>query len=146
MVRPKISPANTTPAKVELKRCLRIAYADDMPELRDVARLALNRDGHQVECFADGAHALARITADPGFDLVITDHHMPRMNGVELVTALRDIGFAGKIMVFSSELSDEIAQDYERLRVDRILYKPVFAVALQQALLEMFPPAAAKAD
>ena len=118
-----------------------------MPELRDVARLSLSRDGHQIECFADGGQALTRVNADPTIDLVMTDHHMPRMNGLELVTALRNSGYAGKIMVFSSELSVETAEDSERLGVDRILYKPVFPSTLRQALLELFSSAAhPKAD
>ncbi|HVU26025.1 MAG TPA: response regulator [Opitutus sp.] len=36
------------------QRPLRILYADDMLELREVVRLALSRGGHQIECVADG--------------------------------------------------------------------------------------------
>lgn len=121
------------------KRFLRILYADDMPELRDVARISFSRDGHGIECVADGLLALARVTADPTFDLVITDHHMPNMNGLELVTALRERGFAGRIMVFSSELSADVAALYRSLKVDRLLYKPVFPSVLRQTLAELFP-------
>jgi CheY-like chemotaxis protein len=128
------------PAKlpVRAKRFLRICYADDMLELREVARLSLSREGHGIECYPDGAQALARVTADPTFDLVITDHHMPVLNGLGFVTALRNLEFAGKIMVFSSELSLEVAKEYNRLGVDRILYKPVFPSTLRQALAELF--------
>ena len=120
-------------------RCLRILYADDLRELRELARLSFGRDGHGVECVEDGSLALARIAEDPTFDLVITDHHMPIMNGLELVTRLRQENFAGKIMVFSSELSDAIAREYRRFEVDRILYKPVLPSALRHALAELFP-------
>jgi two-component system chemotaxis response regulator CheY len=118
---------------------LRILYADDLPELRDVARISFTREGHAIECFADGALAFTRILADPAFDLVITDHHMPNMNGIEFVKKLREVGFAGKIMVFSSELSEIVARNYREQQVDRILYKPVFPSALRNALAELFP-------
>ena len=121
------------------QRTLRILYADDLPELRDVARISFGREGHAIECFADGALAFTRVVADPAFDLVITDHHMPNMNGLEFVKKLREIGFAGKIMVFSSELSEIVARHYREQRVDRILYKPVFPSALRNALNDLFP-------
>ncbi len=107
-----------------------------------MARISLSREGHGIECVADGRLALARVIADPGFDLVITDHHMPNMNGLELVTRLREQEFAGKIMVFSSELGSAVAADYTRLKVDHILYKPVYPSVLRQALHAMFPASA----
>lgn len=124
------------------RRFLRILYADDLRELREVARISLSREGHGIECVADGSLALARVIADPAFDLVITDHHMPNMNGLELVTCLREQEFAGKIMVFSSELSSAVAAAYRRLEVDHILYKPVYPAVLRQVLHEMFPASA----
>jgi two-component system chemotaxis response regulator CheY len=63
-------------------RHLRVLYADDLPELRDIVRLSLSHEGHGIECVADGQLALNRVCADPAFDLVITDHHMPNMNGL----------------------------------------------------------------
>jgi CheY-like chemotaxis protein len=134
------APITTAPPIV--KRSLRIIYADDLQELRDVARISFGRDGHQIECVADGARALDRLKEDAAFDLLITDHHMPNMNGLELVTQLREHVFRGKIMVFSSELSESIARQYREQKVDRILYKPVFPSMLRESLKELFPPAA----
>jgi len=131
------------PAPESRPRPLRILYADDVRELREVARISFTREGHAIECVDDGAAALARISRSPDLDLVITDHHMPALNGLELVKALRTgaAPFAGKIIVFSSELSPEIARKYRELAVDRILYKPVFPSHLREVLRELFPPA-----
>lgn len=131
------APSPAVPASA--KRFLRILYADDLRDLRDIMRITLSRGGHGIECVEDGVLALARISADSGFDLVITDHHMPNLNGLELVKRLREQVFPGKIMVFSSELSPAVASEYERLKVDRILYKPVYPSALREALAELFP-------
>ncbi len=124
------------------KRFLRILYADDVQELRELARISLSRDGHGIECVADGLLALHRVMADPTFDLVITDHRMPNLNGLELVTRLRELEFPGKIMVFSSDLSADLAANYARLKVDRVLYKPVYPSALREILHQLFPAAA----
>ena len=43
-------------------RALRIIYADDLINLREVARMALTRDGHTIECVENGAIALEKIT------------------------------------------------------------------------------------
>jgi len=121
------------------KRLLRILYADDMRELREVARISLSREGHLIECVADGREALNRVAANPAaYDLVITDHHMPNVNGVELVTQMRALNYPGKILVFCSELSPSVNETYYRLKVDRILNKPVFPSELRQVLSELF--------
>lgn len=135
MTRPTPSAAPFSPEK----EYLRILYADDLAELREVARLLLSRDGHGVELVPDGRAAVERIAADPGFDLVITDHHMPVLNGLQLVQRLREMAFAGAIVVCSSELNHEVEQEYRRLNVDRFLYKPVPPAILRQTLAEIFP-------
>lgn len=135
-------PAPAAPAddlSAERKRPLRILYAEDVPELREVVRMSFARDGHDIECCADGALALDRIVADRDFDLIITDHHMPNMNGLEFVAGLRELDFPGKVMVFSSGLSEDVAREYRELNVDRILHKPALPSALRQNLRDLFP-------
>jgi CheY-like chemotaxis protein len=115
----------------------RILYVDDMRELREVARLALSRSGHKVDCATDGGEAFELVQANPGaYDIVISDHHMGVMNGVELVMKLREIKYAGAIAIVSSELNREVAEDYHRLGVDKILYKPVELAHLRAIVLE----------
>ena len=114
----------------------RVLYVDDMRELREVARLALSRVGHKVECVPDGKDALALIHANPGaFDMVITDHHMETMNGLELVMRLREIHFQGRIAVVSSELNEDVEDEYRNLGIGQILYKPVSLSALRSLVL-----------
>jgi two-component system, chemotaxis family, chemotaxis protein CheY len=124
----------------EPHRNVRILYAEDVRELRELARIVFSRDGHTVECVEDGTYAAQRVEADPNrYDLIVTDHHMPRMNGLDLVLQLRRLSYKGKIMVFSSEVDPTIATEYRKLGVDRILFKPVYPSFLRQAIAEMFP-------
>jgi two-component system chemotaxis response regulator CheY len=119
-------------------KTFRILYADDMAELRKLMELSLARDGHTVVSVADGRPALEMVRANPAaFDIVITDHHMTDVNGLELVTKLRELAYPGKIIVFSSELSKEIGEAYQELRVDAVLYKPVMPGVLRHLLQDL---------
>lgn len=110
-----------------------------MLELRDLIALLLTKEGHQVETVNDGSQALLRLEAAPeAFDLVITDHHMPELNGLEFMSRLRRLPYRGKVLVFSSELSEAVHQAYVDLKPDRILQKPVAPSALRKALAEIY--------
>ncbi len=120
---------NTTAAP---RKSLRVLYADDMRELCQLLEIVLGRDGHRVDWVNDGKLALDLLSAHPGtYDVVITDHHMPTINGLELVGRLRAMNYPGKIIVFSSELSLEVDQAYRDYKVDHILPKPVFPSELR---------------
>jgi DNA-binding response OmpR family regulator len=70
----------------------RILVADDSPAIRHLIADALGRQGFAVTVADDGQAALdlARPQGDGDkFDMIITDYDMPRMNGFELVHALK---------------------------------------------------------
>jgi two-component system chemotaxis response regulator CheY len=121
------SPVSTSASQTSPRKSLRVLYADDMRELRQLLEIVLGRDGHKVESVHDGKLALEMLKRDlTSYDVVITDHHMPTISGLELVAELRAIKFPGRIIVFSSELSTEVDAAYRRHRVDHILPKPIF--------------------
>ena len=114
------------------RKNFRVLYADDMLQLRELIVIVLNRDGHSVDTAANGRQALEKITAAPdAYDVIITDHHMPAVTGLELVSAVRNLPYHGKIIVFSSELSEAVDAAYRRLKVDHILPKPIFPAQLR---------------
>jgi two-component system chemotaxis response regulator CheY len=132
-------PATAQGVPAPAPRPRRILYADDVPQLQRLLQIALGRDGHMVETVANGREALERITATPEtYDLLITDHHMPVMNGLELVGRARAQLFPGRIIVFSSELSQEVADAYRRLQVDHLLPKPIFPQTLRAILATLW--------
>jgi DNA-binding NtrC family response regulator len=62
---------------------LSILLVDDEPAIRLSVGDALREAGHHVKIASDGAEALAALTSQP-FDLMITDIHLPKANGLEL--------------------------------------------------------------
>jgi two-component system, chemotaxis family, chemotaxis protein CheY len=133
MNEPPALPAASTAAAA--KKTFRVLYVDDMRELRELARILLGRDGHSVECLEDGRVAFERLRETPdAFDLLITDHHMPSMNGLELLRRVRELPYKGKVIIFCSELSRDVNQAYRDLKVDEILYKPILPADLRKVL------------
>jgi two-component system chemotaxis response regulator CheY len=125
-------PATNTQTAEPVRKSLRVLYADDMRQLRELLIIVLGRDGHFVETVPNGEQALEKIAAHPdAYDVVITDHHMPGMNGLELVACIRTRPYTGKIIVFSSELGPAVDTAYRRLKVDHILPKPIFPTELR---------------
>lgn len=128
---PILSPITAPP------KALRIIHVDDMRQLREIVKISLGRDGHTVESYGDGADALARIKEDPAaYDVFISDHHMPRMNGLEVVRELRRTAFRGKIFIFSSEIDEEVNDIYLTLKVDLVLPKPIILPELKLLLAD----------
>ena len=131
--------ATLTPAHPLPGRHLHILYADDMPELRELMTTMLGQDGHIIETVSNGDLALERLKQPRSdFDLLITDHHMPGITGLELVRQTRDLPYPGKIVVFSSELSELVHDEYRKCAVDAIMAKPIFPLNIRTVLEELF--------
>jgi signal transduction histidine kinase/ActR/RegA family two-component response regulator len=68
----------------------RVAYLDDDEVLQTVMNKVLERAGFVVSTFTEPQDLLERLRSHPGeFDLVVTDYHMPSINGLELMKAVR---------------------------------------------------------
>lgn len=77
----------------------KILIADDEPEIRDLLRLYLEKDGYEVIEAANGAEALAILqnsasqegkAAAEGIDLVILDIMMPGIDGYRVLRNIRE--------------------------------------------------------
>jgi response regulator NasT len=71
-----------------MNRALRIAVADDEPDMRDYFRKILPRLGHQVVAAAESGRQLVEQCRQAQPDLVITDIKMPDMDGIEAAIAI----------------------------------------------------------
>jgi DNA-binding response OmpR family regulator len=114
---------------------LRILVVEDEKALAHMIAMVLGGPAAKVIRAANGFEALMKIgvTTRP-FDVVITDHQMPRVDGLELVRRLRAQDFGGKILGLSGQLSDDDIANYEELHVDMMMSKPFDFDELQQAM------------
>ncbi|WP_095167720.1 transporter substrate-binding domain-containing protein [Pseudomonas sp. Irchel 3H3] len=108
---------------------LNVLVVDDYPANRQLLAQQLSHLGHQVQVANDGAQGL-QAWRDQAFDVVISDCHMPALNGYELAAAIRDeerrLGLpCCLILGFTAN-----AQPEEKIRcleagMDDCLFKPI---------------------
>jgi DNA-binding NtrC family response regulator len=78
----------------------RILLAEDDEALRDALVLFLESVGHEVVAFPDGRGVLAALDAGPA-DMVITDLRMPVVDGLEVLSRLRERESKVPVLVIS---------------------------------------------
>jgi len=118
-----------------MKEALQILAVEDEKAVAQILAVVLGGPMAKVSRAADGWEALIKIAASPKpFDVVITDHRMPRMSGLVLVKRLRARKFTGKILVLSAHLSDDDIRGYEELHVDMMMSKPFDFEEIQSAV------------
>jgi CheY-like chemotaxis protein len=118
-----------------MREALQILAVEDEKAVAQILAVILGGPMAKVSRAGDGWEALIKIGASPKpFDVIITDHRMPRMGGLELVRRLRTRNFEGKILVLSAHLSDEDIHAYEELRVDMMMSKPFDFEEIQNAV------------
>jgi two-component system, chemotaxis family, chemotaxis protein CheY len=65
-----------------------ILIVDDSESIREVVNFTLEKEGYQVLIGVDGLDAQKHLTGDK-IDLIITDLHMPVMDGIEFIKSVR---------------------------------------------------------
>lgn len=85
-----------------------ILTVDDSPSMRMLLKASLTAQGYTIEAAEDGEQGLQRMH-ELRPDLLITDINMPRMDGFELIEAVRATPeLRGvPILVLSTEFSEE---------------------------------------
>jgi two-component system response regulator FlrC len=102
----------------------RILVADDEPGLRAFVAEALEADGHTVAQAADGVEAAQRLARE-GFDLLITDLKMPRLDGIALLRQVRLEQPEIEVLVLTAHGTVETAVEAMKLGAFDYLEKPI---------------------
>lgn len=77
--------------------------------------------GHRVQTSGTAAEAL-ELCGKHGFDVVVTDYKMPKMNGVELIGRLRKLHPATSVILISG-FADTLGLDEASTGADVVLQK-----------------------
>ena len=67
-----------------------ILVVDDDSGMREFLEIMLTQEGYGVTC-ADGGKEALNLCSKRGFDLVITDLKMPKIDGIDFLRAVKDI-------------------------------------------------------
>jgi CheY-like chemotaxis protein len=124
-------------------RDVRILVVDDKQTNRRILQGTLNSWGAQTTCATSGRQALAKLAASldaqKPYQVVVTDMHMPEMDGFGLVTRIRSLSeiTSMPVLMLSSGARRENADRYRQLGIGSFLSKPVRRRELLAAIVAL---------
>jgi len=89
-------------------RCL---LADDHPALTAAISSYLAEHGFAVVGPAADGRSAVRLAEAEQPELALVDFRMPRLSGLDLVTALREASPATRVVVYTADADEQLAQD-----------------------------------
>jgi DNA-binding response OmpR family regulator len=101
----------------------RILVVEDNVAIRELNTQVLVQSGYQVDAAEDGA-AGWEVLHTNNFDLLITDHDMPRLSGLELVKKARSVRMDLPIILATGTLPEEDIKRHPWLQLAAVLLKP----------------------
>ena len=117
----------------------RVIAVDDQFINRTILERQLAPCGIEVTLCRSGAEVLEHLATDADYDVVLTDHAMPEMDGVQLLDHIRVAGHTLPVLLLSSNPSGlgTLAHDFAA-----ILQKPILRSDLYRQLQSLTAPAA----
>ena len=119
----KTAPAVASTPQAAARAATRILVVDDEPSTRAVVVEILRRAGYQVDAADDGLAGWETLRTGR-FHLLITDHRMPQVTGVELIQGLRATGSELPCLLMSGALPFNTPDLPGELQPGAILQKP----------------------
>jgi two-component system chemotaxis response regulator CheY len=100
-----------------------ILYVEDHQLVADAVTETLEAEGWRVVLCVDGALALSKLASTAPYDLLLTDNHLPHINGLELVNYVRRLPHRATlpIVMFAGADCSDVAY---RCGVNVFLRKP----------------------
>ncbi len=90
---------------------IRILVADDEKEIRNILRIMLTKKGYGVVEASGGIEAVEAVRND-AVDLVLMDIMMPRMNGIEAVSKIREFSTVPVLFLTAKSLDSDKESAY----------------------------------
>lgn len=123
----------------ELDKIQKVLVVDNNKSNLIIIKSILSRAGINVDTAQGGQEAIEKIKSNENFDLLITDFHMPNMDGIELIRTIRlNLKLAPEILpiiLLHSSSDDEVLhKDCIDLGVQFRLVKPIKIIEIFNAL------------
>ena len=114
----------------------RVVLVDDNPLFRESLTLNLTESGFDVRAFGSGQAAVDHLVAGGDDDIVLLDWMMPEMNGIEVLSRIRDANITIPT-IFLTELTDQIYEEaaLQRGAVDFVDKSRSFSILLRRITL-----------
>jgi DNA-binding NtrC family response regulator len=103
----------------------KILVIDDDPVFLGFLVTQLTAQGHEVCCLEGADEGLDQLTGGRSFDLVLLDNRLPRMSGMEFLSALRAQGFELPVILMTSVHRDQTVIEAMNLGAFSYIIKPL---------------------
>lgn len=125
---------------VQETRMYTILAVDDSVSMRRMLASTLGQAGYEVFEAVDGEDALGK-AAVRRFDLVLTDQHMPRLDGIGLTRKLRALAqhATTPILILTTESGDRMKQEGRSAGATGWLVKPFDPAGLLEVVRKVLP-------
>src|ERR1044071_2094198 len=103
---------------------MRVLVVEDERKVASFIRQGLEEEGHSVEVAGDGLSALDLVTSSPGYDLIVLDVMLPRLDGFSVLKKLREGRVPSPVLLLTAR--DTVADKVSGLDLgaDDYLTKP----------------------
>jgi CheY-like chemotaxis protein len=117
---------------------------EDNPINAMLSRELLRRRGFEVKDVASGEAALSALMQDR-FDVVLTDLHMPGLDGLETTRRLREMEMEENrartpVVALTADANQGIREACQEAGMDGFLTKPIDPAELDSVLQTLFQP------
>ena len=101
---------NMPEKKTASKKHHRVLIVDDERDIRDLLGRLLSEHGFEVAVAEDGIEALKKVRRNEP-DVLVLDISMPKLNGIELLKFVRDLGRPISVVCAISGVADDAEVD-----------------------------------
>jgi len=115
--------ASADPEAISSNAAKRVLIADDEPGIRYILERALGSVGYNASSVSNGEEAWEALSEEY-FDLLITDHDMPRLTGVNLLRRIRGFSSSLPVLLVSGQMPWDVPDLLELLRPGFVVEKP----------------------
>jgi PAS domain S-box-containing protein len=113
----------------------RLLYLDDEPVVVRSTEALLQRCGYDVRAFTEPHDLFETLRADPfGYEIVLTDHNMPRLSGIEVAKIVGEIRPDLPVILLSGYVPERLHEEAARAGVKQVLHKPCAVADLCAAI------------
>jgi DNA-binding NtrC family response regulator len=122
------------------KPLARLLVVDDDPDIVQVLKLGLLKNGFMIEAFTDPQEALQGFKSDAeSYCLVLSDVRMPSLSGIQLSRKLKAINPNVKVILMTAfEIRDnEFSKVFPSTQVDGFVQKPIGIKDLTDKILTL---------
>jgi two-component system chemotaxis response regulator CheY len=116
-----------------------ILLVDDSATMIMSLKLTVEMSGFRAETASDGQQALSKIKNGLKPDLIITDIHMPVMNGMEFIKFARQILRFTPILALTTESQQDKRSEAKQLGATGWLVKPIAGADLVKVIKQVLP-------